>query len=59
MKCDLKKRYTSRMAAETALAIAQSQWRRRPSRAERPPVRVYVCSTCKAWHLTHTLLPAR
>jgi hypothetical protein len=55
-KCAEKKQYKNRMAAETALGIAQAQWRRKPSRAEKPPVRVYVCPACKAWHLTHTAL---
>jgi len=54
MKCAEKKRYTNRIAAEAALAIARSQWRRDPRRAERPPARIYTCAECGLWHLTHS-----
>jgi ribosomal protein L32 len=50
-----KRRYTSRLAAEAALSVARAQWRRNPSRAEKPPIRVYQCERCTGWHLTHVL----
>lgn len=52
--CGEKRKYRSRMAAESALSVARSQWRRDPSRAERPPARIYLCPICGAWHLTHS-----
>lgn len=51
--CEEKRRYGSRMAAETALSIARAAWRRAPQRASQPPVRIYQCSRCLDWHLTH------
>lgn len=52
--CVEKKRYSNRMAAETACGIARAQWRRNPARAPKPPVRIYQCSDCAGgWHLTH------
>ena len=53
-RCDEKKRYSNRIAAETALGIARALWRRERSRAAAPPQRVYQCPTCEGgWHLTH------
>jgi hypothetical protein len=55
--CAEKKRYSNRLAAESALGIARSQWRRDPTRAPKPPVRVYQCASCDGgWHLTHRTL---
>lgn len=58
--CAEKKRYSSRLAAEAALATAKEQWRKLPLRAPEPPVRVYQCDQCTCphcgchgWHLTH------
>jgi len=56
-RCSEKKRYATRMAAESALGVARAQWRRKPTRAVAPPVRVYRCPVCGEWHLTH--LPER
>lgn len=52
-RCAKKRRYETRMAAETALSVARNQWRKDPGRAPRPPVRVYQCPECGyGWHLT-------
>lgn len=52
-RCAEKRRYESRIAAETALGVARNQWRKDPGRAPRPPVRVYQCPECGyGWHLT-------
>lgn len=53
--CKTKSSFGSRLEAESALATARSQWRRNPSRAEQPPVRVYRCDFCDRWHMTHQL----
>jgi len=50
--CEEKRGYTSRLAAESALSIAVSAWRKNPLRAPEPPRRIYQCE-CGNWHLTH------
>ena len=55
-RCADKKRYDTRIAAESALAVARNQWSQDHSRAPEPPVRVYQCEACDyGWHLTHLL----
>ena len=52
-RCAEKRRYETRLAAESALGVARNQWRRDRTRAPRPPVRVYQCPECGyGWHLT-------
>jgi len=51
-KCEQKRRYRSRMAAESALGIARNQWRMDKTRAAQPPTGVYQCPVCDGWHLT-------
>lgn len=50
----IKRAYTNRLAAETALSVAKNQWRRHPERADVPPNRIYQCE-CGVWHLTHAV----
>lgn len=52
--CAGKLSYTSRLAAESALATRRAQWKHNPSRAPQPPERIYRCPGCDAWHLTHS-----
>lgn len=53
MLCQEKRAYPNRLAATAALAMAVRDWRRFQRRASEPPRRVYRCSRCGAWHLTH------
>ena len=48
-----KIKHGSRLEAENALAVARMQWRRQPARAKQAPDRIYFCSRCDGWHLTH------
>lgn len=51
--CKLKGRFPNRLAAENALADARRKWRRDPSRAAAPPIRIYQCERCDyGWHMT-------
>lgn len=56
MRCDEKKSYPHRMAAQSALDMARMLQRRSAAHYEQnrhgPPKAIYRCDLCDQWHIT-------